>query len=419
MAASIQGCRENLELCSLFAEILILGCYQITKQFGHCTILRSCIPPPTGPPVLECTNPPPPLDAWQFFVIVDIEIGCDLCIEPGETADILTITCNPNATIPTDCAMTTPNGTNVLDINDPFGSAFFAQKKGGAVSVSISSVSHSNYRPLDIDWLGTWTCACNNSEGQAVAYSKVGSCSELCIYTGACADPDNGIGWVYPNFNNEYVHPIYYFNWYPSYYIYSPIIIVYICIHWGEWMEMENVPWHGLSSQPCHFKLLLWSGLNCVHLFSNIYEKSWCLHFLWFTAVLAAIPGSPAYIDMDRRAFVTLNKYTSLVLDCLPFAKRIFGLRDNLFSIQWFKISTGPSEKNGTEEIIDDTTFNNTYLLGNKERLFIANLTISSGRQVGTGAAYRCKVCGSIAPPNPLSCEHTTTLVNTTRELHI
>ena len=140
---------------------------------------------PTGPPVLECVNEPPPNDPTDFFIIKDMDIGCDLCIESGQSVDILTIMCIPRTNrIPYECTITTPNGTNVLDIVDPSGNYITVQREGDTVkSVSMSPVSSPDYQPLGFDVLGTWTCQCNNSDGQSVASSKLGSCCELYVYS--------------------------------------------------------------------------------------------------------------------------------------------------------------------------------------------------------------------------------------------
>ena len=134
----------------------------------------------TGPPVFSCPNPPPPIDTTQFFIIVDMDMGCDLCIGRGIVVDILTIMCVPTTSRPTDCVMTTPNGTNVLDINDPDEMFFTIQRSGDSVSsISISPVANPDQEPLGYEVLGTWTCRCNNSDGRVVASSTLGDCSEL------------------------------------------------------------------------------------------------------------------------------------------------------------------------------------------------------------------------------------------------
>ena len=156
----------------------------IANLFGdHYSILLFCvyILPPSGPPILECVNQPPPYDPNEFFSIRDMNIGCDLCIEPGQSVHIVTIMCVPRTSrTPFSCIMTTPNGTNVLDIVDPSGNEITVQRAGDIVSsVSIAPVANPDVRPLGFDVLGTWTCRCNNSDGRSVASSKLGSCSEL------------------------------------------------------------------------------------------------------------------------------------------------------------------------------------------------------------------------------------------------
>ena len=126
-------------------------------------------------PVLECYHPPPPIDTSISFIIVDVNIGCDLIIKEGVVVDILTIMCLPYTSRPFDCVMTTPNGTNVLDIKDPLGTDFTVQTSGDTVSaVSMWRVENPDRRPLGFDVLGVWTCQCNNSDGHSVAHSTLG-----------------------------------------------------------------------------------------------------------------------------------------------------------------------------------------------------------------------------------------------------
>ena len=100
-----------------------------------------------------------------------LAIGCDLCIEPGVTADIVTITCKPRTSRLPDCTMTTPNGTNVLDIYDPICSHIIAERSAHWLSVHMSPAANPDQRPLGRDVLGTCTCQCNNSDGRVVAYT--------------------------------------------------------------------------------------------------------------------------------------------------------------------------------------------------------------------------------------------------------
>ena len=109
-----------------------------------------------------------------------MNIGCDLCIERRVPLDILTIMCLPDTPRPSDCVMTTPNGTNVLEINDPLGTDLTVETLGDTVSrVSILQVTNPDRKPLGFDVLGTWTCQCNNSDGRSVASSTLGPCCEL------------------------------------------------------------------------------------------------------------------------------------------------------------------------------------------------------------------------------------------------
>ena len=116
---------------------------------------------------------------------------------------------------------------------------------------------------------------------------------------------------------------------------------------------------------------------------------------------------------MGSQGSVQFPEQTSLILDCLPYAVNAFGVQANLSSIQWFRIATKSLEIVGTEtEIMNNMTVANVFLVDNKERLFLQELTITTGAQVGTEAAYRCQVCRNVVPPEPLLCANTTTVVN-------
>ena len=107
----------------------------------------------------------------------------------------------------------------------------------------------------------------------------------------------------------------------------------------------------------------------------------------------------------------------SLILDCLPFANNTYGVEANLSSIQWFRIASIPPERVGAEAEITDNSTMNIFLTKNKERLFIRKLTIATGAQVGTEAAYRCRVCRN-EPPEPQSCANATTVISANSECH-
>ena len=106
-------------------------------------------------------------------------------------------------------------------------------------------------------------------------------------------------------------------------------------------------------------------------------------------------------------------EHVSLILDCLPFAISTYGVEANLSTIRWFRIATKCPETAGAETaIVNNMTMTGIYLVDNKERLFIQELRVAAGAQVGTEAAYRCEVCRNVVPPEPLICANTTTIVN-------
>ena len=141
------------------------------------------------------------------------------------------------------------------------------------------------------------------------------------------------------------------------------------------------------------------------------------IELIAIAAILAAFPEPPfkdrvRYVAVGNQDSVQFPEHVSLVLDCLPFAISTFAMRANLSSIQWFRVATKPPETVGAETpIVNNVTVANVFLMDNKERLFLQELSIATGGQVGTEAAYKCQVCRNV-PPEPLLCANTTTVVN-------
>ena len=128
-----------------------------------------------------------------------------------------------------------------------------------------------------------------------------------------------------------------------------------------------------------------------------------------FTTFLAA-----RYVAIGSQAAVRFPEQVSLILDCLPFAINTYGREANLSSIQWFRRELGDST--AETEIVDNATLTNIFLADNKERLIIEEITIATGAQVGTEAAYRCRVCRNVVPPDPLECDTSIVDVNADSE---
>ena len=121
---------------------------------------------------------------------------------------------------------------------------------------------------------------------------------------------------------------------------------------------------------------------------------------------------------MGRNDSVELPEQSMLILDCLPYAISSFGMQANLSTIQWFRIATRAPETAGVEAELTDNSTRNIFLVENKERLLISLLTIATGAQVGTEAAYRCQVCRNLkVPPKPLMCASTSINVSAQSEL--
>ena len=99
-----------------------------------------------------------------------------------------------------------------------------------------------------------------------------------------------------------------------------------------------------------------------------------------------------------------------VTLDCLPYANNTYGIEANLSTIRWFRIATKSSEEVGTETEI---TKNGSRLIlsENKERLTIVSVTIATGAERGTEAAYKCQVCQNMSP-ELLNCSSSSIEVN-------
>ena len=113
------------------------------------------------------------------------------------------------------------------------------------------------------------------------------------------------------------------------------------------------------------------------------------------------------YVAIGAQSAVRFSEQTSLILDCLPYAISTYGFEANLSTIRWFRFS--PMQPESVTEIVDNTTMINIFVSGNRERLLIQELTIATGAQVGTEAAYRCEVCRNVVPPEEERCSQAVT----------
>ena len=131
-----------------------------------------------------------------------------------------------------------------------------------------------------------------------------------------------------------------------------------------------------------------------------------------FTVFLAA--SNFRYVAIGSQAAVRFPEQVSLILDCLPFAINTYGIEANLSSIQWFRRELRGSTVE--TEIVDSTTMANMFLADNKEKLMIEEITIATGAQVGTEAAYRCRVCRNVVSRDLLECDTSIVDVNADSE---
>ena len=109
--------------------------------------------------------------------------------------------------------------------------------------------------------------------------------------------------------------------------------------------------------------------------------------FLFSFIVILDVKHYVAVRSQDAVQFPTLARVT---LDCLPYANETYGMEANLSTIKWFRIETKSSDE--VDKVTEITTNGSRFILsGNKERLTIEAVTLATGAEIGTEAAYRCR----------------------------
>ena len=128
-----------------------------------------------GPPNLPCDDPPAPVPPSGFG---NLNFGCDMCIQPGQSVIFLTLDCTPDTKrLPTNCTIRNPDGITSGDLDD--GAAFVSANDQLTISYLVSN-------PEDPDpptVLGNWTCTCVNADGVTTATSKIGECCKLVSFS--------------------------------------------------------------------------------------------------------------------------------------------------------------------------------------------------------------------------------------------
>ena len=120
---------------------------------------------------MECTDPPAPASPF-----VNLDIGCDLCVERGQSVDFFALDCTPDTRRqPTNCTIRNPDGISASDLDD--GAVIVAQ--GNQVTINGAIMNPENPAPPKL--LGVWTCTCINADGITTAESKIDSCCELFV----------------------------------------------------------------------------------------------------------------------------------------------------------------------------------------------------------------------------------------------
>ena len=133
-----------------------------------------------GPPILGCDAPPVPVPPIGFG---NLNFGCDMCVQPGQSVLFLTLDCTPDThRLPTNCTIRNPDGITAKDLDDGTAYASF-----GFVSstdqVTIYGLVSNPEDPAPPTVLGNWTCTCVNEDGVSTATSRIGECCKLVSFS--------------------------------------------------------------------------------------------------------------------------------------------------------------------------------------------------------------------------------------------
>ena len=112
--------------------------------------------------------PVPRLDVIKF------DIGCDLCVQPGQLVNSTTLDCKPDTRRqPTFCTLRNPDGLTVRELDDKMSINATDNQ------VIIDGLVRNPEDPAPPTVLGDWTCTCVNDNGVSTATSRIGECREL------------------------------------------------------------------------------------------------------------------------------------------------------------------------------------------------------------------------------------------------
>ena len=105
---------------------------------------------------------------------VNLDIGCDLCVQPGQSVDFFALDCTPDTRRqPTYCTIRNPDGVTAEELDD--GAFIVAQGN----QITIIGAIRNPEDPAPPTLLGVWTCTCFNENGVSTTISRIGECREL------------------------------------------------------------------------------------------------------------------------------------------------------------------------------------------------------------------------------------------------
>ena len=121
-----------------------------------------------GLPVVECGESSP----LPFMDMVDLDFGCDLCVDNSQTVGLARLICHPVTNRQhANCTIHNPDGLTAQELED--GDSYVYTDNVLAITGKITNPED----PASPTLLGTWTCTCVNRAGIFTATSKIGQCS--------------------------------------------------------------------------------------------------------------------------------------------------------------------------------------------------------------------------------------------------
>ena len=114
-----------------------------------------------------------------FTPVINIPIGCDVCVEFGDNATLASLFCQPVTTrLSVDCVIKSPEGLTPNELTEIYDGFQVAS----ASRISMFGLLANPEDPAPPRILGDWTCTCNNSDITIISISRLGPCRKLIKY---------------------------------------------------------------------------------------------------------------------------------------------------------------------------------------------------------------------------------------------